>query len=357
MGALARGPGVAAIRQLVRGAQSSGLTSEPSSGLPVAADQIEEALRQIGVSQARLLRTLGGPVYESEPSSPVPGEEQERRRRLFEAAADSLGRVMDTRAIVLMVRPRPGRESTLQVFGGHGVIGYRARPDAMPLVIGRSIDPPSADQDHSSISPTPAPALLSGERVLLEFCTEPLALVTSRRHSREVHAVVEPRTPGESADVVLASNAPDDDHNAMLGGGVQEMRFNVRVPARGAVFDVYLERTLAMRCVPTLDLLLWPRESGSPRANNWYDALPGGPLPRVLGPGIRHAATDLYARHAQLTEALFELSGWDPEAFVGYRCQTLYPHWAGCYAMNFDSRPALDSETDEQDPPTRTAGA
>ncbi|HLO39664.1 MAG TPA: hypothetical protein VK176_01475, partial [Phycisphaerales bacterium] len=261
----------------------------------------------------------------------------ELRRRLFEAAADALGRVMDTRTVVMLTRPKPGDPTKVEIYGAHGVIGYRARPDAMPMVLGKSLEPAIA-------GPGAAPTLLSGEKPLMGFCTQPLALVTSRQRGSEVHAVIEPRSPDEAVDVVLRSNAPDDDENSKHFGTLQETRFNIRVPARAAVFDMYLERSLAQNCVPSLDFYLWPREGKSPRPANWYDALPGAPLLAVLGPGIRHSASECYARQQELTASVFESVGWNPEQYVGYRCQVAYPHWAACYAMNFDYRPAPGDE-------------
>ncbi len=357
--ALARGPGVAALRQIVRGvldapAQTS-LGEDSVRGLAAAADQIESTLRELGISQAALVRMME-PAPEEPASagwaastSPDPVD---ARRRLFEAASECVGRAMDTRAIIMIVRPKPADASKVEIFGGHAVIGYRARPDAMPLVLGRSVDStaatdqpaPRAPNDPSSPPPSPAPLQLSGERVLMDFCTQPLALVTSRQRGRELFAVVEPRGIEESVDVVLASKGPDDDENSKHLGRVHETRFNIRVPTRAAVFDVYLERSLAQNCVPSLDLFLWPREAHSLRPSNWYDALPGAPLLAVLGQGTRNAASEFYPRHAELTSTLFEASGWNADHFVGFRCQTAYPHWASCYTVNFDYRAQASEE-------------
>ncbi len=338
------------------------MSADAVRGISAAADLFESALRELGTSQSGLVRAfeppeeaelgLGGGAGLGIGAGVGLGMEGfqgadpvESRRRLFEAAADSLGRMMDTRAIVMMVRPKPGEQAKVEVFGGHGVIGYRARTDVMPLVLGRSVDPSQGD----SLAPAqrgrlPGPPQLSGERVLMDFCTRPLALVSHRRHAREVHAVVEPRGTDESVDVVLASNGPDDDENSQHLRRVQETRFNIRVPTREAVFDVYLDRTLAQNCVPSLDLYLWPREAKSFRPANWYDALPGAPLLAVLGSGTRNAASTAYSRHAELTEALFAASGWSAEQFVGFRCQVPYPFWASCYVMSFDYRSEVESE-------------
>lgn len=342
--ALAKGPGVAGLRQIARGALEAGIGGEGATGLPSAIDQFEAALRELGISQAALIRALEPEESDADERSWNSGaafDHVERRRRLFEAAAEAIGRVMDTRAIIVILRPKPANPAKVEVFGGHAVLGYRARPDAMPLVLGRSVDSPDRPGAGESAG-VPAPPLLSGERVLVDFCTQPLALVTSRQHKRELFAVVEPRSAEEAVDVVLASNAPDDDENSQHFGRVHETRFNIRVPTRGAVFDVYLERSLAQNCVPSLDLFLWPREAHSLRPGNWFDTLPGAPLLQVLGPGTRNAATEYYPRHAELTRTLFAASGWNADQFVGFRCQTAYPHWAACYSVNFDYRPRAE---------------
>ncbi len=350
--ALARGPGVAALRQIAKGAQDGGVHADAVRALSAATDQIESTLRELGISQAALMRSIDPEPAESSQgwsqgsgasvtfsggagnSDPV-----EQRRRLFEAAAEALGRAMESRTIVMITRPKQGDPSKVEIFGAHGVIGYRARPDAMPMVLGKTVETPGTVQPAGVM-----PQLLSGERPMMDFCTQPLALVTSRQRGREVHAVIEPRSPDEAVDVVLASKAPDDDENSKHFGKVQETRFNIRVPTRAAVFDMYLERSLAQNCVPSLDLYLWPREGRSPRPSTWYDALPGAPLLAVLGQGIRHSASQFYARQSELTAATFEAAGWNPDLYVGYRCQVAYPHWASCYAMNFDYRPVPGDE-------------
>lgn len=342
--ALAKGPGVVALRQIVRGAQDAGMGGDWVRGLAVATDQIEATLRELGISQAALIRSMGSTPEEHLPGGWTPGgsDAVESRRRLFEAASECVGRAMDARVIVTIMRPKPQDESKVEVFGGHGVIGYRARPDAMPLVLGRSVD--ATVEQPQDATQNPVPVLLSSERVMMNFCTQPLALVTSRRRERELSAVVEPRSAEEAVDVVLGASAPDEDENSKFLGRVHETRFNIRVPTRAAVFDVYLERSLAQNCVPALELYLFPREAHSTRPSNWYDALPGAPLLAVLGQGIRNAHSEYYARHAELTTTLFGDCGWNPEHYIGFRCQVAYPHWASCYTVTFDYRPQTTDE-------------
>jgi hypothetical protein len=366
---LIKGPGVAGLRQIAHGAVDADISDESVRGLAAAADLFDAALRDLGTSQSGLARLheqadhdpsshAGGDLTPRPATSAAYGgaDSLDSRRRLFESAAEALGRVMDTRVILMICRPKPGDPTRIEVFGGHGVIGYRARADAMPMVLGKSVDPlpedpslpetPPAGNAARADFPTPrTPTLLSGEHVLMEYCTQPLALVTSKRRGREVHAVIEPRGANESADVVLASNEPDDDENAQHFGRIHETRFNVRVPARSAVFDVYLDRSLAQNCVPSLDLYLWPREPRSLRPSNWYDAIPGVPLLQVLGPGLRNAASASYARQGELAASLFGLCAWNADQFVGYRCETAYPFWAGCYTMGFDYRATVDDAT------------
>lgn len=339
--ALAKGPGVAALRQIVKGAQDAGMGGDWVRGLAAATDQIEATLRELGISQAGLVRSIESTHEEQAHGGWAPGgaDPAEARRKLFEAAAECVGRVMDARVIVTIMRPKPQDDSKVEVFGGHGVIGYRARPDAMPLVLGRSVDATVEQPQGSASQEHAVPVLLSAERVLMDFCTQPLALVTSRRRERELSAVVEPRSPDDAVDVVLGANAPDEDENSKFLSRVHETRFNIRVPTRAAVFDVYLERSLAQNCVPSLELFLFPREAHSTRPNHWYDALPGAPLLAVLGQGIRNAHSEFYPRHAELTTKLFGDCGWNPEQFVGFRCQVAYPHWASCYSVSFDYRP------------------
>jgi hypothetical protein len=62
----------------------------------------------------------------------------------------------------------------------------------------------------------------------------------------------------------------------------------------------------------------------------------------TLGRGIANAECDAWHRHAELTRYTFERLGWDPDEYVGYRGDVVFPIWAAKYVVvfAFDSRDA-----------------
>ena len=110
------------------------------------------------------------------------------------------------------------------------------------------------------------------------------------------------------------------------------------IPSRHLLKDVYLEKRLAMASIPSVGVYLLGIQGilqGLPRAR-WYDRIPGTPALRVLGQGIAQSVSDVFPRHPELTARLFELSGWNPNDFVGYRCEVHYPIWQAQYVTSFE---------------------
>jgi hypothetical protein len=62
----------------------------------------------------------------------------------------------------------------------------------------------------------------------------------------------------------------------------------------------------------------------------------------ILGPGTASAASEAWDRQRQLTESVFELGGWNPAEFVGYRCDVPEPMWGVTYYMIFDFKSSVE---------------
>ena len=110
----------------------------------------------------------------------------------------------------------------------------------------------------------------------------------------------------------------------------------ITFPARRLIFDVYLHREIARRCIPSIEAHLWNSSAGQQGLWRWSTRFPRGPRLLLLGTGLGNAEAERIPGHAALTAHVFERAGWDPTEFVGYRCDVEYPIWRAGYCMLFD---------------------
>lgn len=296
-----------------------------------AIENFEELIERLAGSQRRLRARLGVEGG-GDPESPVQvhggSDEEANREAMFRAAAAVTGRWSESLVYLSIVRPVPGRPDHTESQGARGLIGHHATPDAVPLEVGHS----APLSERSSVAPI--------DSLLIEqFCSHPLPRVVSRSGGQVVAHVLDtpPATDDAPQDIVLSrrSRVPDR-HPATLKPAIGEVWNLINFPARRMVFDVYLHREIARRCIPSLELHLWSSDLASHARARWSTRFAGGPKLQLLGPGVRHAACEAYRRHAELTSAMFEEVGWPAEEFIGYRCETAFPLWRAGYCMAFD---------------------
>lgn len=296
-----------------------------------AIDNFQELIERLAGSQRRLRARLeaeaGG---DKQTAMHVHGgsDDEANREAMFRAAAAVTGRWSESLVYVSVVRPVPGRPDYTEAQGARGLIGHHATPDAVPLEVGHS----APLSERSSVAPV--------DSLLIEpFCSHPLPRLVSRSGGQVVaHVLDTPPTADDAAhDIVLSrrTRVPDR-HPATLKPAIGEVWNLVNFPARRMVFDVYLHRDIARRCIPSLELHLWSADMASHARARWSTRFAGGPKLELLGPGVRRAASQAYRRHAELTKAMFEEVGWEPDEFIGYRCETAFPLWRAGYCMAFD---------------------
>lgn len=112
----------------------------------------------------------------------------------------------------------------------------------------------------------------------------------------------------------------------------------MNVPSRWLVYDVYLHRSFAGRCVPEISVFapspLGPL-SGHP-SKRWHERIADPLTLQVLGHNPQAVRTAAYSRFEELTAYLFEQAHQSPANFVGYRCLVGNPYWGASYVMTFD---------------------
>jgi len=343
-------PGVMGLRQFIesvekRCAQLGHGAIEQLAAASAAVDRFEVLIHELGGSQRKLKARLaseraGGPGGFI--SSTGASNDPVVRESLFRAGAAVTGRWSESSIAISVIRPVPSDPSRTQTVKLRALIGHHARADAVALEIGHTsptqVLAPSPGHDPNT------PHWRTPGILIEPFCSTPLPRMVSHTAGSRIVHVIDPPLPGETnnTDIVIADREPNEDvHPATLDPAVGEVWALMNFPARRLIFDVYLHRDIACRCIPSLELHLWTPQTGAHASSRWSTRFPGGPRLGLLGPGLRGSQTDSYARHAELTAHLFERVGWESEQFIGYRCESIFPVWRGGYCMVFDfSSPA-----------------
>lgn len=339
-GMLERVPGVRGLRQLVGAARRAGhVESDTLDALTAAVDRYESALTRLGGSQSALQRRLAATPGTDQGTPSVDGDHRHlARRQLFEAAAELTGRFSETWVAIYVYLPAPGGRVT--VARVHGLIGHRARADAVPLTFhnftsrGGPGDDPDAPVFQALLSAEDTDQAPSG--VLPRFSSNPLPLVSARQPGQYLVQAIDPDPEGGTDTVDLAfgtrSRIP---HPASKPPRIEEVWAMINFPARKLVFDVYLHRDLARACIPALDAHLWRPDFADHVGDRWQTRFSRAPRLELLG-NRPHRVEAPWARHNELTEFLFGQLDVNPERMVGFRCLEDYPAWRTGYCMSFD---------------------
>jgi hypothetical protein len=304
-----------------------------------AVDRFEQLIDHLAGSQRKLRERLEADREIGDGLSRGPSDDLAARRALFRSAAEVVGRWSETWISVGAIRPAPGDPLSTEGVRLRGLIGHVSRPVAVPLELGFLAPPGSAPPPHvpafAPLGEGPASTFL-----MPEYCTRPLPRVTSKAVGQRVAHVIDARetaTPTPQDIVLVDRRSGKDKHPATLRPALGEVATLVTFPARRLVFDVWLHREIARRCLPSLELHLWgPQVATQHGISRWSTRFPGGPRLQLLGSGLEHAASTGFARHAEMTASLFGALGWDAGEFVGYRCDVAYPVWRAGYIMLFD---------------------
>jgi hypothetical protein len=349
---LVRLPGVQGLRQFIEALKrdhSDGRSVDQLDAAAAAVDAFESLVQRLGGSQRRLRQRLEADPDLDSGTIRIPSDELDARRSLFKAAAEVVGRWSDLMVSMSLIRPVPGYPLLTDCVRAQARLGHVWRGSAVPFEINASAPDHLALNSargfsgeesgiHQSLASRPArgdtPDLL-----LPQFCTRPLPRVTSRSWgNRGLHVIdaAEP-TNGEPIDVVVGyRRSTPDKHPATQDPPIGEVSTLTTYPSRRLICDVYLHRDIAKMCSPSLEAHLGSPSLPSPLRARWSTRFPGGPRLELLGAGLHNTATPAYSRQLELTSHVFSEVGWDPEEFIGYRCDVVFPIWQAAYCLLFD---------------------
>lgn len=357
---LGRLPGIKALQQL---AESAGRVLQPDAleglvgpatsphpavaGLLAAIEQLQELIALCGGSQSRLARRIEssrhrGP-FEAAGGDGATSNDPQRaaRARLFEAAAALTGRSSACWVAVYVYRPIGGAAELVEVLRAHGLIGHVARADAVPLTLHNFT---AKSSDGQGPRPGQFVPLVeekddgrSLDSLLREFSSDPAPLVRSRQPNEFLVQSIDERvsTMGRPVDFMLGTRSAIP-NPLRQKPAIEEAWALINFPCRHLLFDIYLDRDLARRCIPSLDTHLWRPDFAQQVGDRWQTRFADSPSLQLLGAGVRSTPTPAYPRMSALTRTLFNRAELDPNDFVGFRCEVSYPIWRAGYCVSFD---------------------
>jgi|GEM_PF-504340 len=338
-------PGVKGLEQMLEAMRTAGVEQASIELAAVGVEQFGQLIDSLAGSHTKLaarINAIGSPDVESRLGG------VEAREQLFQSAVGVTGRSAATSISLYAFRQSPENPDVLQRAIASGLYQTTVVPGGMPVVIraGDTLqwdDPENRSIDYLDDS---KPMGNTPEALLKEFTTHPLPTVSSQGTSDNLIQVIDPAnfSGPQTLDVVTAarSNHPyRDPKSGQLT--LDEVWSLVNCPCARLLFDIYLHRDLERTVRPKLDSQLWYPNLTSPGGQRWITRYPSPPRLELLGEGIGHASTPSYPNHSELTKTLFSRVGWDPQEFVGFRCEVMFPIWRAGYCMSFQPVEPTDS--------------
>lgn len=341
--ALARFPGIDALRVFVVAASKAAGMPKADPSVEAAIDAFELLINETGGSRAALVRSLVTAVpskpTRSDLSRAETSDEHEQRRRLFHDAADLVGYSVESVPFVGLVRQVPGRPDLIEGRRAFGLLGVKW--DRGPLALASTAvgvqgnDAPIDTMKHG-------PLISEHEAwhgLIPEFCSTPLPRFTSRTQGSLSILTADPPSAGV-LDVIFGVKWGVDLYPPLTPEQVWSHMTAIRRPTRRLMFDVYMHRAMAAACVPSLGCFGWSAGLLNNPLEYWHERLPGRYPLELLGRGLENSASPHWTRRKELAEYIFSNVGWDPEEFIGFRCDIEYPLWNTIVLMSFDFRGA-----------------
>lgn len=359
--ALAKLPGPEGLRQFVGAFKATDATKAQIESALAAVSALERLITISGGSQTKLNERLGASQQSSNAVTAGGSQSQARsetgvqfgalaspaqRQALHEAAAAVTGRACETALSIYAFRPHPESPLTLERALCKGILGAVVAPGGLPLILG-SGDTLKTETEALKQGMGPQKHGRTAEMILSDFTTNPLPTVTSRLGEGSLYQVIDPAAftgaQGGSGievkpvDVVTALRACHLMYEPATGMPTLDSVWSlINCPSAKLIFDVYLHAEMERLYRPSIDALLWSPDLSAPVKDRWTTRLPSQPRLQLLGRGLTHAASELYPRHAELSAVYFEQIGWNPDDFVGFRCEVRYPVWRAGYCMGFE---------------------
>jgi len=344
---LARLPGIVTLQTILQRAEERGASNEAVAAARTAVELLAEFFERAGGSQSVFARRL---LISNSASEPVTtAGSQSNAQALFESARLAIGRWSALQLQTAIYRPDPISPNGMQTARMRGFIGHQASPHAPPLVLlsrkTTMAGEPTSIAEYEALDDTQkgnGPVYAA-----TPFCSDSAVRIANRRGGGVMAQVVDAPEHLECSgfDFVTADRSV---HAVPLpcteNPPIHELWVSPDYPAARLLFDVWQHRDLARCSIPSLSAHLYRINVMETPGDRWYTKLAGGPKLELLGTGIEQAASPFWDRHTEALRWMFDHLGWDPQEFVGYRCEVHFPLWRIGYLMAFDFSDAAASE-------------
>ncbi len=310
-------------------------------GADEAVASLAKLVQQVGGSQTTLtkrIRAIGAQGH----SALTDETQRALREQAFEALSALTGGHIETQSNFLLLRPDPADAKRAQVIGARDMVGLQGRAGAPPvsgLFFARAHESlPEGQPRPVPFDPAETDAAEEGSTLLPEFCSDPLPEVVTRRVGDVSLELIEP--PGETAPAIDVSLAyrlePAILHPALQENRRLHLYYHCMIPTRRVLLHAYLHRDMARHCLTEAAVHQRSAELLSEEPDPWFDQLDQHLLIEILGSDL--AATGLGAspRQQAVAARLFDLAGWSPQDFVGFRMVVDHPLWSCRYTMGFE---------------------
>ena len=336
---LAQFPGARAWHRVLAGVQQELGARHPAAvGLGTACDRFAEYLAQSGGRSAAVRHLTAGNGNGHSGGPVAPSDPQAARARWVDAAAESMGYLVDVRWDVQFVRESlavaDGLPRQLDVAFLNVLHHCRGRPGAMPLAFTRYARTPAfpgtVPSDTAATLPRPFHLLRAGT-------TRPAPVVLTTGDANRQTLFVEPQwtSLADPLDLALLQGDPTP-FPSPWGTGIECLEFACinRHPCRRLVLDRFVSREKAATFIPSVGAF---RSHGTLSHDEpWFDRLPQeGTIRRVGTPADAMADEPFPGYAAILAEAVAHL-GWSPDDLVVYRAVIENPIPLATYTIMFD---------------------
>ena len=334
-------PGVKGLEQMLDAMRDAGLPARDIELAAVGVERFDRFIREHAGSHTKLINRITMPAA---PSAGAGIGSEPARRALYESASGVTGRNAEASISLYAFRPDPADPAVLQRATVTGLYQTLVVPGGMPIVIstGDTLHWADPDRRRLRLSDETVAEGNTPEALLPEFTTRPLPTVSSRGLSGNLIQVIDPadlESP-ETLDVFPLARGNHPMHDPETGAlTLDEVWSLANCPSRRLVFDVFLHRDLERQVRPHIDAQLWYPNLSSPGDDRWVTRFPDPPRLQLLGEGVERTRTEAWPSHADLCRVAFQRIGWDPNAFVGFRCEVAYPIWRAGYCMTFRAVP------------------
>lgn len=347
---LTRLPGVEGLGQFLSGFGAAGVEATEIDGAEAAVAAFAKLIKQTGGSQTKLTERLlrgQGPLANPQmtahaaesanSASPNTIAGIRQREALFESAVNVTGRRSQT-VLSMYAFKEDLAAQALERGTVKGMIGNTLMPGGMPMVL-NSGDLLRGEDEVRQLR-TLSHAQIKGrtpEAILRPFSTDPLPSITSRQRGGTLMQYVDSDTAaGQTFDLVTALRGRNPLFDQGGHPSLETVWSLVNAPTRALVVDVWLHIDMERKYRPSADAQLWNPGLLAPPDERWAVLLPAQPQLQLLGRGPSRTASEHYPRLRELTEYFFAHMEWDPDEFVGFRCEVRYPIWRAGYCMAFD---------------------